>query len=79
MILAAEPAATQHQPGEEFAQTPELRLTAFWGEPIEREHQPTRLLGCLGQALALLLFVTGQQREKDLVIECRTCEAEIAT
>lgn len=59
LIVATQPAAAQYHPGEQFAHTPELGFTALRGQPIERNDHPPMLRGSLGQAVGMLLFVTG--------------------
>jgi len=69
LILLAEPATAQRQAAGEFADEPNLRLAPLRRQAVERHDQATLLRGNLGEALAVLPLVAGQEGQIDLLIQ----------
>ncbi len=61
LILLAEPATAQRQATGEFADAPNLGLAPLRSQAIEGHDQAALLLGNLGQAIAVLPLVAGQE------------------
>src|SRR6516162_2783698 len=61
LILLAQPATAQRQSCRQLANAPNLWLTALGCQAIEGDDQPALRLGNLGQSVALLPLVAGQQ------------------
>jgi hypothetical protein len=69
LVKAAQPAAAEAQTGKQFADEPQLRFAAFWGQTIQGDDQATVLLSGLSQAVPVLTLVAGQQWQIGLLVD----------
>src|SRR6266516_1655707 len=69
LILLAEPATAQRQATSECANEPNLGLAPLRSQAIEGHDQAALLRGNLGQVVAVLPLVAGQERQIDLLIQ----------
>ena len=69
LILLAEPATAQCHATGEFADEPNLGLAPLRRQAVESHDQAALLHGNLGQAIAVLPLVAGQEWQIDLLIQ----------
>src|SRR5258705_12902318 len=69
LILLAEPTTAQRQATGEFADKPNLGLAPLRSQAVEGHDHAALLLGNLGQAIAVLPLVAGQEGQIDLLIQ----------